>query len=195
MKLRILIAMLCWLLAMVVAARAHAQDLDKPVLVVATERLDGDRSFRRTVMLAVPMGELHVGVILNRPTQVKMGELYPEHGPSKNVTDPVYFGGPSNVDAIFAMVKADVSPGPGSLQLMAGLWLVSHASAIDHLIETKPNDARYYVGTVVWRPGELAKEIGGGLVVVKPADPEKLFLRDTSGLHEDLAPKKGRVET
>lgn len=177
------------------ATKAYGQDLDKPMLVVATEKLDGDRLFRRTVMLAVPVGALHVGVILNRPSPNKMGDIFPEHPASKAVTDPIYIGGPSNSQALFAMVKADISPGPRSLLLMPGLWLAVNADVIDHIIETKPNEARYYAGTVVWRQGELEKELRERAVVLRPVDEAKLFLKDTSTLHEELAPKKGVVES
>lgn len=165
-----------------------AQPLDKPVLVVALKNLDSSPGWARTVMIATPLGDAHTGVILNRPTRLTMAEVFPDHEPSKAVKDPVFRGGPHRSDVVIAVVRAEASPGMRSFELMPGVWLAWDAAVIDEIIEKRPNDARYYAGAVYWRPGELAEEIRKGMVAVYPADPAKLFLRDTSKLYDELAP-------
>ncbi|HKX37242.1 MAG TPA: YqgE/AlgH family protein, partial [Burkholderiales bacterium] len=60
-------------------------------------------------------------------------------------------------------------------------------------IETTPNEARYFVGYVGWRPGELKSEIDRGLWSVVGADPEVAFRKDTEGLWEELLQQSRRI--
>jgi putative AlgH/UPF0301 family transcriptional regulator len=135
----------------------------------------------------------HVGVILNRPTRRSLGSLFPEHEPSKKVADPVYYGGPFSRGALVALVRADSAPGNGSVLLMRNLYLAFRANTIDHVIETTPNEARYFVGFVRWRPGELKSEIDRGLWSVQGADLETIFRKDTEGLWEELQQQSRRI--
>ena len=59
------------------AGVARAQDLDKPLLLVATPDLQGP--YAHTAMLVVPLGDKHFGFILNRATGVTLARLFPEH--------------------------------------------------------------------------------------------------------------------
>src|SRR3954462_15984611 len=150
--------------------------------------------YRHTVLLAAPAPNGgHGGVILNRPTKRSLGSLFPEHELSKKVIDPVYYGGPFSRGALVALVHADHSPGSGSVPLMKDLYLAFRANTIDHVIETTPNDARYYVGYVGWRPGELRSEIDRGLWTVINADVEMVFRKDTEGLWEELLQSSKRI--
>jgi putative AlgH/UPF0301 family transcriptional regulator len=58
---------------------------------------------------------------------------------------------------------------------MPGLVVAIEAGAVDHIIETSPNDARYFLGLLVWRPGELEEEVSDGVWEVRPADVDMVF--------------------
>jgi putative transcriptional regulator len=171
---------------------AQAQD-DEAVFLVA-HPMFRDLDYRQTVLIAAPAPNGgHVGVILNRPTRRSLGSLFPEHEPSKKVIDPVYYGGPFSRGALVALVKADRAPGAGSVPVMRNLYLAFRANTIDHVIESQPNDARYYVGYVGWRPGELKSEIDKGLWSVLGADLEVVFRKDTEGLWEEMLQQSRRI--
>jgi putative transcriptional regulator len=170
------------------AGVAHAQSpgLPEAVFLVASPQFR-DPTYHHTVVIAAPLENGgHIGVILNRPTSRSLSSLFPEHEPSKRVADPVYFGGPFSRTALVAVVRSDASPGQGSLPLMKSLYLAINVGTIDHIIESTPNDARYYVGYVGWRPGELRNEIDRGMWSVLNADPKTVFRKDTNGLWEEL---------
>ena len=153
-----------------------------------------DLDYRQTVLIAAPVPSGgHVGVILNRPTRRSLGSLFPEHAPSKKVVDPVYYGGPFSRGALVALVKADDNPGAGSVPIMKQLYMAFRANTIDQIIEATPNEARYYVGYVGWRPGELRAEIDKGLWSVIDADLEVVFRKDTEGLWEELLQQSRRI--
>ncbi|HZS67608.1 MAG TPA: YqgE/AlgH family protein [Burkholderiales bacterium] len=179
------------LAALALALPALAQD---EAMILVAHPAFRDLEYRQTVLIAAPAPNGgHVGVILNRPTRRSLGSLFPEHEPSKKVVDPVYYGGPFSRGALVALVHAHDSPGPGSVPLMTDLYLAFRANTIDHVIETTPNEARYYVGYVGWRPGELKSEIDRGLWTVVNADLEMVFRKDTDGLWEELLQSSKRI--
>jgi putative transcriptional regulator len=184
-------AALILLLSLPALARAQLQE--DAMLLVAHPAFR-DLEYRQTVLLAAPAPNGgHVGVILNRPTKRSLGSLFPEHEPSKKVVDPVFYGGPFSRGALVALVRADQTPGAGSVLLMRNLYLAFRANTIDHVIETTPNEARYFVGYVGWRPGELKAEIDRGLWSVMNADSDTIFRKDTDGLWEELLQQSRRI--
>ena len=172
---------------------AAAQSQDEAIILAAHPQFR-DADYRQTVLIAAPAPNGgHVGVILNRPTRRSLASLFPEHEPSKKVADPVYYGGPFSRGALVALVRGDSSPGNGAVPLMKNLYLAFRANTIDHVIETTPNEARYFVGYVGWRPGELKSEIDRGLWTVTGADLDTIFRKDTDGLWEELHQQSRRI--
>ena len=170
-------------------ATASAQEVqaNDAFLLVATAALNNS-SYRRTVILSVPVdGDRHLGIIINRPSKRTLAELFPEHEPSKQVTEPVFFGGPMSQRAIFALVRRAETPGRGALRVMEGLFLAITANTVDRIIEQTPQQARFYIGDVIWRPGELKHELGDGYWHVMDADPDLLFRKDTQALWGELS--------
>jgi putative transcriptional regulator len=174
---------------LVLSAGAAAQDLSKPVLLVAKPTLKGPYS--HTALIAFPLGDKHIGFILNRSTGRAMGQVFPEHEPSRKVEDPVYFGGPEASDALFALLRRD--PGQPSIRLLAGLYMTANGKSIDRIIEETPNDARYFAGFVGWLPRELASEIERGFWYVGEPDPADVFRKDAGeAMWEELSGRLGK---
>jgi putative transcriptional regulator len=183
----------CGLFSLLFPAAVQAQAQEDALLLVAHPAFR-DLEYRQTVLLAAPAPNGgHVGVIINRPTRRSLGSLFPEHEPSKKVLEPVYYGGPFSRGALVALVKADSAPGAGTVPLMKNLYLAFRANTIDHVIESTPNEARYFVGYVGWRPGELKGEIDRGIWSVLDADIDIVFRKDTEGLWEELQQASKRI--
>jgi putative transcriptional regulator len=165
---------------------AQAADTSGTVILVAKRQLV-DPIYRATVLLARPIGnDQHVGLILNRPSKLTLGQLFPEHKPSQAVHDPVYVGGPTNTSVIFAIVKGNAGFAGKSLPLMPGLSMVFEGAAVDAVIEKDADQARYLAGLVAWQPGELREEIRRGLWYVMEPDPALVLRKSTDGLWEEL---------
>ena len=172
-------------LLMCAVAPASAADAPGPVLLIATDRLEGS-GYTETVLIAVPLRDgSHIGFILNRPTPVKLGTLFPEHVPSRKVVAPVYFGGPILVESLFAVARR-APEGGEVIPLFPGLVLAVDSTAVDRVIETMPNDARYFAGFVAWQSGELDDQIRAGAWEVRPADASAVFRADPGSLWRDL---------
>lgn len=169
-----------------VALAARAADPVLAQVLIAKRQLQ-DAFYKHTVLLVRPIGnDQHVGVILNRPTKITLGQLFPEHAPSQKVPDPVYVGGPNSASVLFAIVKSKTSPGGKSLPLMPGLFMAFEGDTVDKIIETDPAHARFLAGLVVWKPGELRGEISRGAWFVMRPDPSVVLRRRTEGMWEEL---------
>ena len=169
-----------------IAQRSTVEDAQTVILVAARNLVEP--AYRRTVLIATALeGERHIGIIINRPTRNSLSSLFPEHAPSKQVAEPVFFGGPMSRSAIFALAKSRQGTGTGSIPLMKDIYLAITVSVVDKVIEETPNEARYYVGNVVWRPGELEQEVRRGVWHVLNANPELVFSKDPEHLWEELS--------
>lgn len=182
-------ALVCAVLAIVAGPAVAQQRADDPeaVLLVAAPGLR-DADYRQAVVLAIPIeNDRHLGVIINRPTRRSLASLFPEHQPSKKVAEPVFFGGPMSLGAVVAVVRTEKDPGRGAIELTKEMYLAMTVNVVDRIIEETPNDARYYVGYIVWRPGELRAEIDRKVWNVVNASPDIVFRKDTAGLWEELS--------
>jgi len=186
-------ALLAWaLLALAPCASGQAPEgreeaaQGAAVILVASPDLM-DASYRRSVIIVTPTeGDRHIGIIINRPTRRSLSSLFPDHAPSRVVVEPVYFGGPMASGALFAIARGERGL-KGSVPLINGLTLALAATAVDNIIESTPNEARYYVGSVQWQPGELRQELRRGLWDVLEADPSLVFSADPEHLWSQLS--------
>lgn len=173
-------------LASLAQAQSGKPEPDAVILVASPGLRDAD--YRQSVVIVVPVeNERHIGVIVNRPTRRSLSSLFPEHQPSKKVTEPVFFGGPMSRGAVVAVVKSEKDPGKGTVGLTKDMFLAMTVNIVDKVIEDTPNDARFYVGYIVWRPGELRSEIDRKVWNVVNASPDVVFRKDTTNLWEEMS--------
>jgi len=171
----------------ILAGTACAADLSQAVILVASQRLAGS-PFAQTVVLAAPLPQGgHFGFVVNRPSGVKLESLFPEQAAAHNVVDQVYVGGPMLPRSIFAVTRTAPDNGGNVLSPMPGLVVIINGSAVDRIIETAPNDARYFMGLMIWGPDELDEEIDRGAWEVHPADVDTALPSSSSGLWKSLS--------
>ena len=187
-----IVTVLAAILLGILALPAQAVDaLEETAILVAKPALR-DQLYGSTILLVKPVGnDRHVGFIINKPTQMTLGKLFPNHGPSQKVTDPVYLGGPFNSQVIFALVNRADSPGGRSVRIAPDLYLAVDSQIVDRIIESEPQHARFFAGMVLWKPGELAEELKRGLWYSLDARSE-LVLRKSDGLWEELVGRSER---
>jgi putative transcriptional regulator len=189
--MRFLSCLLAFLGLALCAPLAQSQDADAMILVA--KRNLADRVYGSTIIAVRPIGEnRHMGFIVNKPTTMTLGKLFPKHVPSQKVVDPVYLGGPTGAEVIFAMVKDKASPGGRSMQIAPGLFVAFDSDIVDRIIEKQPQQARFFAGMVLWQPYELQEEIKRGLWFVTDPQPDLLLRKTTDGLWEELVSRAER---
>jgi len=165
------------------AAGAAPEDT---MLLVARRQLE-DPIWGSTIVLAKPIeGGGHVGFIVNKPTKMSLAELFPEHEPSKKVADPLFLGGTVNMNLVFALVEEHGSRKDGSIRIAPDIFLAYDTKAVDRIIESESDHARFFLGLVVWRPGQLDDELDRGLWYVDEPEAKLVLRRKTDGLWEEL---------
>jgi putative transcriptional regulator len=183
----------CAILAIAWAAPARAEDPDDGSIILVAKRQLQDKLYGSTIVLSRPIGaDRHVGFIINKPTQVTLGKLFPGHEPSKKVADPVFLGGPVSPEVIFALVQGKQSPGGRSIKILDDLYLAIDSDVVDNVIEKQPAQARFFAGMVLWRPGELHEEIKRGLWYLLDAKSDLALRKSTEGMWEELVGRSER---
>jgi len=153
------------------AFAARAQDLDRPLLLVASSKAAG--FYSRAVMVVMPKGGEHVGFIINRATRTTVASAFPEEPDSAKVAEPIYLGGPRAAQSLYAVVRHD--PGEGSRRLFGEVFLTVNGSTLDRIIRESPSEARFFAGFTMWNAGELAEEIARGDWLTAEPDEALLF--------------------
>jgi putative transcriptional regulator len=173
------------------SSTARAADASDSIILVAKRHLQ-DKLYGSTILIARPIGaDRHVGFIVNKPTQMTLGKLFPQHEPSRKVADPVFLGGPVSPEVIFALVQSRESPGGRSIRILDDLYLAIDSAIVDRVIEKQPSQARFLAGMVLWRPGELNEELRRGFWCMQDARADIILRKPTDTMWEDLV---GRCE-
>src|SRR5438132_5513149 len=172
--------------AVFVLTAAGAAAPGDTMLLVAKRQLE-DPIWGSTIVLAKPIeGGGHVGFIVNKPTKMSLAELFPKHEPSKKVADPLFLGGTVDINTIFALVEQRGSKRDDAIRIAPDLFLAYESKAIDRIIESESDHARFFLGLVVWRPGQLDDEMDRGLWYVEEPEAKLVLRRKTDGLWEEL---------
>src|SRR5262245_18358493 len=110
------------LAAFALCSHAHAAEGDDAMLLVAQPKLI-DPIYASTVLLVKPLPHGgHAGFIVNKPTEAHLGEVFPNHEPSKKVADPLFLGGPEDINTVFALVERRGAPKDGTVPFAPGLF-------------------------------------------------------------------------
>jgi putative transcriptional regulator len=184
----------CALVAIAWASPARPADDSDSIILIAKRQLQ-DKLYGSTILIARPIGaDRHVGFIINKPTQMTLGKLFPAHEPSRKVADPVFLGGPVSPEVIFAMVHGKESPGGRSIKILDDLYLAIDSDVVDRVIEKQPAQARFFAGMVLWRPGELHEEIKRGLWYLHDARTDLVLRKPTESMWEELVGRSERKD-
>ena len=100
------------LLLACVPAFCQSDDLAIGKLLVASRDL-GDPNFAQTVILLVHYSgdQGSVGLVLNRRTDVPLSRVFQDLKEAKGRMDPVYVGGPVELDTVLALLKTSRQTG------------------------------------------------------------------------------------
>ena len=144
--------------------------------LVATPDLP-DPLFAESVILMIPRTPppLVVGLIVNKPTDKRLGELFPNSPALKNRADAAYFGGPVDIDEP-ALVFRSASAPENAMPLFDGIYVsVSPKRVANLLKDGSVKDLRLYFGRSQWSREQLHDEMLRGSWYVVPADPAFVF--------------------
>jgi|SRR5271166_3071584 len=179
---------LCALLLLFGTSRPISAEDAKPltaILLVARAELP-DSDFADSVVLVMNnLGPAPVGIIVNRPTQIAVAELFPDLKRLVRLHDKVYFGGPVEFGSVWFLFRA-ATPPDHAIQALDGIYLSANRELLLQLLgRDKPMDGlRIFTGHAGWAPGQLEAEIDRGAWTLERADSDAIF----NGKSEHLWP-------
>ena len=190
--MRALVLALLWLLAPAPAlAQQHLPA--NGVLLVAKPSLN-DRNFSQTVVLVTQTEDSStVGVIINRPTTLKLSEFLSEELPTGNYREPIYFGGPVMLKALVSLFRSETPPAAPAFHVMKDVYLTMHQDNIESLLKDATARYRIYAGFSGWIPRQLESEMMRDNWYFLPADEATVFRAKTDGLWEELVERALRL--
>jgi putative transcriptional regulator len=162
--------------------------------LVASTKL-GDPNFERAVVLLLDHGDDGaLGVVLNRPTPVPVGEILEPWQDQARLAPPdvVFRGGPVSPDAVIGLARPASSDGS-----LTGFRVVT-ASVVTVDLSLAPEaqpvelgGARLFSGYSGWAPDQLEGELAEGAWFVLDALAADVFCVDAERLWHDVMRRQG----
>jgi putative transcriptional regulator len=149
-----------------------------------------DPNFHRTVVLVGEHGEEGaMGVVLNRPSGVTVGEAVPLLVDLVDEGGLVYVGGPVQPEAIVVLGEFE-EPERASVLIVGAIGFLP--GEIDDAAELGPlARSRVFAGYAGWGPGQLEAELAESSWIVEPAVPDDVFVTDPADLWSGVLRRKG----
>jgi putative transcriptional regulator len=165
-----------------------AESLSGQLLLAAPTLLDPN--FRRTVVLiGAHSEEGAMGVVLNRPSTVTVGEAVPALEQAAGERETVYVGGPVQPNAIVFLAEF-LDPSPAGLLVLGRIGFPAPEADVEELADAIAR-RRVYAGYAGWGEGQLDEELDNGDWIAHPAQPDDIFTEDPRELWAQVLARKG----
>ena len=135
-----------------------------------------DPNFARAVVLLVQHDESGAfGVVLNRPAESTVEELWSQVGESSCESHrPVYVGGP--VPGPLMAIHADQSQ--AETEVFPGVYFAAQRDHLERIVQQDNLPFRLFVQHSGWGGGQLENELKEGAWLIAPATAEFVFAED-----------------
>jgi putative transcriptional regulator len=170
-------------------------------LLVATPRLVDPNFSRRVVLVLDHGGHGALGVVIDRPGGVAVGELLPQWQPLATPPAELFTGGPVARNALIGLVRLtsrDIAA-VSALEPVGWRLLVDAEHPVGTVdLATDPAQvsasivgARLFSGYAGWDSGQLEEEIEDGSWYVMPAEARDPISADPEGLWRRVLRRQG----
>ncbi|HVA02070.1 MAG TPA: YqgE/AlgH family protein [Terriglobia bacterium] len=177
-------------------ARGAQNDDSQAVFLVARSEIH-DPFFGQSVVLMLPTTKspLIVGLIVNKPTRMTLGKLFPESPALQDRTEPAYFGGPVDIGVPSVVFHSPTAP-QQALRVYGNVYLTFDSDLIAKVFQrSQPASIPHlFLGRAQWAPAQLENEVQRGSWYRVRADGNLIFSTNLQGLwrrlHDQAAPSK-----
>jgi putative transcriptional regulator len=130
-----------------------------------------------------------LGLVLNRPGELVVGETAPELADLIGEDALIDSGGPVQPDALLVLAEFE-DPDQAGIHVVENVGLVGDGSDLDDLVE-ETRRARVFAGYAGWGPGQLDAELEREDWFVAPAGVDDIFNPDADELWARVLARKG----
>ena len=166
------------------------RDLGAGKLLVASREL-ADPSFAKTVILLVHYDDTSVvGLMLNRRTELPISKVFAQIKGAKDISDPVYLGGPVEVPTVFALQRS-TDKMDGAEHVFGTVYWISAKTALEKAVSSRldPGAFHVYLGYAGWTPEQLRNEVRLGGWFIFQADNRTIFSANPDSLWRQMIKK------
>ncbi len=163
--------------------------------LVASRRLVDPR-FRETVVLLVSYGAGGAtGVIINRPTEVRLVDLLPSVQGLKDRADVVYYGGPLDGHRMLMLIRSREKP-EESGRVFGDVYFSSSKNTLESMLNAHKTakQLRVYAGYAGWIPRQLDGEVSRGDWLIVRADARSIFEKKPSEVWPELIRRGDEIQ-
>ena len=163
------------------------EKLAKGKFLVASRRLR-DPNFSETVVLLIEYGQDGaMGLVINRPSKVKLSTVFPDVKELKQRKDTIYVGGPVAVNQMLMLIRSNQAPA-ASNPVIENVYISSSWKVLEGLIKKANAEQRFrlFAGYAGWAPNQLDFERTRGDWHVLKADADSVFAHDPTALWQEL---------
>lgn len=174
-------------IAMAPDVRAPSFDLARGMFVVASRRLV-DPNFSESVVLLIEYdAKGALGLIVNRPTKVQLGDLLPGIEEFKERADIVYVGGPVSKNQVIVLMRSVQQPREAG-RVFADTYVSSSMETLKEAVSMSLEGGSFhtFVGYAGWGPGQLDDEVSRGDWHVSPGEEAIVFDRASEEIWPEL---------
>ena len=136
-----------------------------------------DPTFAQTVVLLLSYGaQGALGVVINRPTTIRLRTALPQVEELRGRADPIYLGGPVAANLMLLLVRAPRRP-KSAERIFGDVYASGSMKVLRESLANRgsANRVRAYAGNAGWAPGQLEREIARGDWYVAPAEAVTVF--------------------
>ena len=168
----VLLVVLCSL-APAAVAQSETDELGVGSFLVASRDLL-DPNFSHTVVLLLDYSDNGaLGLIINRPTEVKLGELVTDLEGVQERPETVWVGGPVAHGQMVLLLRSKKEI-EGARRVFENVHFTASRLVLERLLESD-NEFRVYAGYAGWGAGQLEGEIDRGSWHVLPGAADMVF--------------------
>lgn len=165
----------------------RGEDVAAGMLLVATAQLR-DPNFAGSVVLLLDVNaEGALGVVLNRPSQVRVSEVLADWGSLCAEPEVLFSGGPVTPDGAIAVAMVhDPSQEPIGFRSVVGRVGMLDLDTPTELLDGSLSGLRVFAGYAGWGAEQLRDEVAEGSWYVVPGEPGDAFRTDCWQLRRDV---------
>lgn len=161
--------------------------LSKGKFLVASRDMKDPR-FAETVILLVEYGSNGAtGLIVNRPTEVRLSLVLPEVKGVEHRKDIVYIGGPVSLGQMLMLIQSRGKPGDAR-HVFQDIYVSGSQKVLEEMISKTETGRRFrvYAGYSGWAPQQLDRELGRGDWHILEAEVKTIFDKEPSQIWPEL---------
>jgi putative transcriptional regulator len=158
-------------------------------LLLASPALRDPNFVRTVVLIGGHNDEGAMGVVLNRPSTVTVGEAVPALEELAGTLEPIYVGGPVQSGSVVFLAEF-LDPAAAGVIVLGRIGFPAPDADLDALVDTTAR-RRVFAGHAGWGPGQLDAEVESGDWIIEAAEPRDVFTEVPEDLWSEVLTRKG----